>query len=827
MTAVGAVRRPEAWALRRDPVLPTVPDSVGARLRAQFPARPVPECWPETELSRGDLLGRLLDSPYRGAHRGMRGYRRRGLLGLVDWLEAQPGSTWQQRWIASGVEDVPPGRWHHLPVSWWAGKGSIMHRADLSCGMQVLLAGGAVRPGYRWMLGRQNGRLAELMAQARDPDGFAHLHAVLQDRPDLAATNRHGTLGRIVAIMVVKGGMVPDITVGDCRELWQIRGPRHVSLAKHHFYDLLRAAGMFPPNAPEYLRMFLPQGQLGIEEMIDRYGIAYRPMRDLLVDYLRERQPTLDYATLCTVASTLGRMFWRDLELHHPGIDSLRLPPGAVEAWRQRIAVKTRVHVTDSGDVVAERSPRAGAKEKFHLVRAFYLDIAHWAVEDPRWAAWTAPCPIRPRDVDQSKDKKHRKSRMDQRTRERLPVLPALARTVAHHRNAAAELLDAGRAAAPGTCFTAAGTTLRRSVVTTGYADKIWAEDPAGGKRRDLTQQEHQAFWTWAIVEVLRHTGIRAEELLELSHHSFVQYRLPTTGELVPLLQIAPSKTDTERLLLISPELADVLAAVVHRVRGPHGAVPAVASYDRGERIWNPPMPLLFQRRYSNEIRPLTRNYVRDLLNAAITHTGLTDVCGTPLRFTPHDFRRLFITDAILGGLPPHIAQIICGHADINTTLGYKAVYPAEAITAHRSFIARRRRTRPSEEYRTITDAEWDAFLAHFEKRKVSLGTCGRAFGTPCTHEHACIRCPMLRPDPAQRPRLIQIRDNLNARIAEAQHEGWLGEAEGLQVSLAAAEDKLTHLDDLTNRHPTIHLGMPDLTHLVGRTSNQTPTPRH
>ena len=51
------------------------------------------------------------------------------------------------------------------------------------------------------------------------------------------------------------------------------------------------------------------------------------------------------------------------------------------------------------------------------------------------------------------------------------------------------------------------------------------------------------------MVEVLRHTGLRIEELTELSHHSLIQYRLPTSGELVPLLQIAPSKTDQERLL--------------------------------------------------------------------------------------------------------------------------------------------------------------------------------------------------------------------------------------------------------------------------------------
>jgi hypothetical protein len=30
-----------------------------------------------------------------------------------------------------------------------------------------------------------------------------------------------------------------------------------------------------------------------------------------------------------------------------------------------------------------------------------------------------------------------------------------------------------------------------------------------------------------------------------------MQYRLPSTGELVPLLSVAPSKTDQERLLVI------------------------------------------------------------------------------------------------------------------------------------------------------------------------------------------------------------------------------------------------------------------------------------
>ena len=134
---------------------------------------------------------------------------------------------------------------------------------------------------------------------------------------------------------------------------------------------------------------------------------------------------------------------------------------------------------------------------------------------------------------------------------------------------------------------------------------------------------------------------------------------------------------------------------------------------------------------------------------------------GSPLHFTPHDFRRIFITDAIMSGLPPHIAQIIAGHRDINVTHRLQSGLPREAIQAHLAFLARRRALRPGEEYRVPTDDEWDEFLGHFERRKVASGLT-RGFGTPCIHEHSCVRCSsfgLTRPsspgcrDPRQPPR--------------------------------------------------------------------------
>ena len=82
------------------------------------------------------------------------------------------------------------------------------------------------------------------------------------------------------------------------------------------------------------------------------------------------------------------------------------------------------------------------------------------------------------------------------------------------------------------------------------------------------------------------------------------------------------------------------------------------------------------------------------------------------------------------------------------------------------------------------------------------------------------LRCPLLRPDPAQRPRLEQICGNLTARITEAEKARWLGEAEGLKVSLAGARDKLAQMNQITaRRSATITLGMPGFANAACRTA--------
>ena len=161
------------------------------------------------------------------------------------------------------------------------------------------------------------------------------------------------------------------------------------------------------------------------------------------------------------------------------------------------------------------RERRADGRANLAAVRAFYLDIAQWAMEEPaRWGAVGGAVP----------DPRRGPGPAEGTCRPQVPDGPAHPGTApgpagpgghvqAQARLSAARLPPPGRPSRP--------AVHRHGEVCAGSrtarADRrIWAEDPVTGKRRDLTGEEDRAFWTWAAVETLRHTGIRIEELTEL-----------------------------------------------------------------------------------------------------------------------------------------------------------------------------------------------------------------------------------------------------------------------------------------------------------------------
>ena len=137
--------------------------------------------------------------------------------------------------------------------------------------------------------------------------------------------------------------------------------------ATHLFYRILYTMGGFEGDAPASLRELRTVGQRTCGELIDRYELACRPVRDLLVDYLKERQPALDYTSLETLANFLGSLFWADLERHHPGIDSLHLAPEVADGWKQRLRTVTTSTRAADGSRVESTVARINYRGKYSV----------------------------------------------------------------------------------------------------------------------------------------------------------------------------------------------------------------------------------------------------------------------------------------------------------------------------------------------------------------------------------------------------------------------------------------------------------------------------
>lgn len=707
------------------------------------PAIPRTTVWTASQMSYAEVLGTVREGEIAAGSSTR--YARTMVLhveGLLEWLLRFPGESWQQRWHASGV-DAAGKRWTSLVTD-----SPAKHSYLVTAAGRLLLAD-VVRPDYSWLYAMASRpEILERIQALRDPAGFAALNSLCDADTRLQSTDRRAAMVQLTRMLIHNGGTLADITVADCIEAY--RAQEGYAGARNHayWYTLLRRAGILPADAPPTVWAAGRPGQLTIEELVDRYDVACSPIRDLFVAYLYERRPAMDYVSIRSLTSKLVLLFWRDLEIHEPGIDSLHLPDEVARRWKTRL----------SGPVLYGNN-RVGKKREdpysiLMAVRAFYADLSHWALEDPaRWAASAAPSPVDSRDIaGMTKARTRSRSRMHQRIRELAPLLPRLVDAAGANRATTKAVLDAGTAALPGESFTVAGTPLRRVEMVndptkggTARRGQVYVEAPernpgserAKDKRKNLTLEADRAFWAWALVEVLRHTGARIEEVLEVTHRSFISYRLPSTGEVIPMLQITPSKTDKERLLVVGPELAAAFAEIISYVRGDGEQMPLVSRYDYAERVHSPELPFLFQRRWGVRTVAINPHYAIGLLDELVETANIVNNDGSPAKFSPHDFRRIFATEAVASGLPVHITAKILGHDSIATTQTYIAVYDQEVIEHHRAFIARRRALRPSEEYRDPTNSEWDEFLGHFARRKLELGECGRAYGTTCQHEHA------------------------------------------------------------------------------------------
>jgi integrase len=759
---------------------------------APVPEPPVPSRWSRAGIEEiVDQVRRLHTDRDPGSRYFGRSWATPGSAGarmILRHLATLPGESWLDRWSLFDAATI--GRaWQDVG---WPDR-NTGENVKLAAGLGHLLILDVIRPSYAWQH-RRGINVYPSLGRHRDPDGYAMVVGKAGELFGQRAAADHLVL-MLGKVQAHTGKSVRQVSAADLlsadQALAELAVPSLHRRSLEHLWRLLAELGWLRHESLVWPSSRTRTAQLSPEQIVDLHQVA-SPHREVFIEYLKQRRPALDYSTYRSLGVKLLTHFWCDIARHHPGLASFALSRQIADGWKRRLLAGS------DGEL------RVSRLNELFVVRAFYLDMAQWALEDSYWAQWAAPSPVSRAEVaGYGKLRRSQVSRTQHRTRQIAPLLPQLLARADLDRRACRALLETATAAGPGATVRVDGEPWTVRQANPDSPIRI----QSGERARNLTREEDAAFWTWAIVEILRLTGMRCEELLELTHLSIVPYRVPDTGEEIPLLHISPSKTDQERLLVAGPELVHALSAVIHRVRGGRQAMPLTQRWDPGEHRLGAPLPHLICRPHGPELRPVTATTLITLLRRLAQRADLT-VNGEPISFTSHDFRRIFATEALASGLPPHIVQVLLGHKNIATTQIYAAVYPEDVIRHHRTWISQRRLTRPSQEYRQPTPAEWEEFEGHFVKRKVSLGTCGRAYGTNCHHEHACVRCALLHLDPAQTERLREIIANLHDRVAEAENNNWLGEVEGLKISLNAAELKLQQAVNQPTAS-TINLGLP------------------
>jgi hypothetical protein len=262
---------------KRDPAVLVAP--TGA---ARAPAVPIGR----ERASREELLHPvpLMFNP--DAYYQQRWRLERGMNYMLDWLETFPGDTWQDRWLLSGSDQ--------LGTRWGPEGLSQNVRATMTLGLRMLIVFRVIRPSYEWLFGSRSLGVYADFRRFNQADTFAEIERGILPR-DSYQEYAAEALNLLTRMVIVTGKDLRALTLRDFDDYATARwasGRNADALALA--YELLHGVGGLAGLAST-LRQARSRGQLSVAELVDKYPIVNREIRDVLVHYLVERSAVIDY----------------------------------------------------------------------------------------------------------------------------------------------------------------------------------------------------------------------------------------------------------------------------------------------------------------------------------------------------------------------------------------------------------------------------------------------------------------------------------------------------------------------------------------------------
>lgn len=288
-------------------------------------------------------------------------------------------------------------------------------------------------------------------------------------------------------------------------------------------------------------------------------------------------------------------------------------------------------------------------------------------------------------------------------------------------------------------------------------------------------------FFARSAIQVLRRTGLRIGECLDLELDCVVDYGSAGTWLRVPL-----GKLKTERSVPIDADTIAVLDAWMAQ-RGSQRAYP------------HPKTGALINFLFSEHGRPLSPWRIRKGLRDAARAAGLTGPDGQPLIPTPHQLRHTFATELINAGLSLTALMALLGHVTPEMTLRYATLASPTLRKAYEEAMCKVRGTiMVTPTSRPVVPVKIDWLASEFLKTRIAHGYCSRHLPAgACPYANICETCDNFTPGPEFLPVLQgQLRDILELH-SDAQQRGWSDEVERHQRVIEALTRHIGRLKDL------------------------------
>lgn len=700
------------------------------------------------------LRGALGDEVLRftfGHHTQRRMTRVTGLTAEV--LDDLPGPTLADRW-AVFEERVWP--------AWWAGDGRPPFPNTWTWGVWALVGGRFVRPSFaaispvrivQWV-----GRLPvdDPLVAARD-----ELASRLGTLEHLGETAKRNALVAGLRLLLVTGrDDLTALTPEDVAQLPVVKGADGLD----RVLSDLGVTGRGPlRSGARHLRTprLSPRGLAQGVEVPEQFS-------EVLALYLEEYASRVSgvYSTLRGKAAALGHFFTYLDEVHHLAHPADVRPIHArgfmAHAAEMATTRARRVGGADTGAV------RMTGRQWVVAVRTFYSDVCTWASEPGSPFAGLVPpaVPLDRRDLRESGALSAKRQVAERMTatvldlEREMPHLRAFALRAWHEASSAA------------------------------------ADRPDDARAAKLARR---SFWDWAVLELLVTSGLRVEEMCELTTLDILRRQL-ADGRTYYLLHVKPSKFGAARVIPIGDVLGRVLAEIVRSVKSFYGtdAVPFVDRRDHHEKVPLPAAPYLLQG--FGHPSAFGVNTVRWRLTKLSKAAGITAADGSALVVRPHDCRRVFASEQLNNNTPVHVIAALLGHSTLDTVMIYAKLYPASLVEGYRRAL----RGVYADVYgtvalRTPTDAEWTAFSASCSLRDMGTHVCALPAGEHCTRGLVCLGCGHAQPKRSALPTFRRMLASHERALVRARNDGELaGQVAARELEVERIRSAMRRAAELT-----------------------------